>query len=181
METTSLEKNSSSNPGSSSDPDNSGEQPIHVNKEAETRQNITFLRETRDNKHSKVNNEMESRNDSSSEDTVDSDPKAISKENIKEAWTDDSFGQNDQNAEANHKSEIKRVGALLSGIESETKRTAEEERIRELLAYMEGEKRRQEAECRELKGTHYIFLLDIGFHIRQLCVSMFTSFVRHRD
>ena len=172
------------NPGSSAVPDNSEQQHLlhvdkeHVDKEAEIPQNIS---ETRDNTHSKVNHEMESRNDSSGEDPVDSDPQAINIGDIKEAWTDDSFGQNDQNAEANHKSGIELVGTLLSGIEAETTKTAEEERIRELLAYMEGEKRRQEAECRELKGTHSIFLLDIGFHNRQLCVSMFTSIVRARD
>lgn len=154
METTSLRNNSPSSQKFSSVPDNSKQQHLHVDEDADVRQAIS-ISEVSENKHSTaVNHEMDSRNDTSDEDPVESDSKSINIGDIKEAWADDSAGQTDFEAEANIKSRINKVDALLSGIEAEASKTTEEERIRELLAYMEGENRRQESECRKLKGTH---------------------------
>ena len=132
-------------------------------------------------KHSAAKSELESRNHNLDEASSAVGTNNVNTGQIKEAWADYSARENgldtgashtndiqkigaddssrenaiatEKNNEANHATGTEKIGALLSGIEVEASKKMEEERIRELLAYMEEEKMRQEAEYRKLKGT----------------------------
>ena len=151
MDTSGIGKNPSNDPDPSGVPDNSDQPPLRVENGIESRSDI-ISNGTRDSTKSKVVHKDESRNDGLNEELTESDPTVVSKGEIKQAWTDDSARQTDLKAQSNHEPGENMIGTLLSGLEVVSNKKAEEERIRELLTYMEDKKRMQETDSRIIKG-----------------------------